>query len=181
MLYRLTHMTGENQNHVETFEDCPITLGRDEDCHFKFDKFKDLAVSGKHAQIEEVTEGAWQIANLGKNGLLVNGVPCDATTRLPNHATIQLGRDGPRVRFDVDQSVGGGISKADVERKKEKTQKFRKDAAARPRPATEEHPVFQPAEPVSSGADARNRKLIIAVGTAVAAILAAVGAIIIMR
>jgi pSer/pThr/pTyr-binding forkhead associated (FHA) protein len=173
-------MTGENANHVETFEECPITLGRDEDCHFKFDKFKDLAVSGKHAQIEEVSEGAWQIANIGKNGVLVNGVPCDTTTKLPNHATIQLGRDGPRIRFDVDQSVGG-ISKADVERKKEKTQKFRKDAVGRARPATEEHPVYQPADVGASTPNTRNRTIMIAVGTAVAAILAVAGAIIVLR
>jgi hypothetical protein len=180
VLYRVTHLTGENANHVEMFEDCPIILGRDEECHVRFDQFKELAVSGKHAEIAEVDEGTWQIANLGKNGLLVNGVPCEATVKLPNHATIQLGKDGPRVRFDVDQSVGG-ISKADVQRKKEKTQKFRRDGIDRPRPATEERPVYQPQEVGGSDPNARNRTIAIAVGAAVAALLAVVVAILILR
>ena len=152
MLYRFTHLSGTNANHVDSVESTPITLGRDDACHIRFDKQKDLAVSAQHARIDEVSEGTWQIENLSKNGVVVNGVACDATAKLPNHSTIQLGKDGPRVRFDVDQNVGG-ISKADVVRK-ERTKKIQKNQVMREKaPTTEERPVFQiPVEtPVSGG------------------------------
>lgn len=147
MIYRFTHISGANASHVDTVETTPITLGRDDSCQVKFDKFKDLAVSSQHAQITEISEGTWQIASLSRNGIVVNGVPCDTSAKLPNHATIQLGRDGPRLRFDVDQTIGGGVTKADVQKK---TQKLRKDVVmSRERaPDTEERPVFNvPAAP----------------------------------
>ncbi len=178
MLYRFTHMSGNNANHVDSVEATPITLGRDDMCHGKFDKFKDLSVSSQHAQIEEVTEGNWQIACLSKNGLVVNGVPVDTTARLPNHSTIQLGKDGPRVRFDVDENVGG-ISRGDVQ-KKERTKKLTKGQVVREKaPTTEERPVFHAQdleEPVRGGP---STVLIVAI---VSGILAAIlGAVIFFR
>ncbi len=171
MLYRFTHLSGANANHVDSVEDVlPITLGRDDSCHVKFDRMKELAVSNKHAQIEEVSEGAWQIANLSKNGLMVNGVPCDTTARLPNHATIQLGKDGPRIRFDVDQNVGG-ISKADVQ-KKAQTKKLTKDQAKREKaPTTEERPVFQPQDLATAQPEPINKVLIIVVAAVALAVV----------
>jgi pSer/pThr/pTyr-binding forkhead associated (FHA) protein len=170
VLYRFTHLSGNSANHVDSVENCPITLGRDEVCQVKFDMQKDLAVSSKHAQIEEISEGTWQIANLSKNGILVNGVPCDSTAKLPNHATIQLGKDGPRVRFDVDQNVGG-ISRADVQ-KKERTKKLNKGQLMREKaPDTEERPVFHVQDLGTAKPDASSKLIFIAVGVGILAVL----------
>lgn len=178
MLYRFTHLSGANVTHVDSVEATPITLGRDDICQVRFDKFKELSVSNQHAQIEEISEGTFQIANLSRNGLLVNGVPCDTTAKLPNHSTIQLGKDGPRVRFDVDQNVGG-ISKADVQ-KKERTKRLTKNQVTREKaPTTEERPVFQVQDLERAEATGSNKVLIVAI---VAALLAAVaGAVIFLR
>lgn len=174
MLYKFTHISGSSANHVDTVEACPIMLGRDDACQIRFDKFKDLAVSGTHAQIDEVSEGTWQIVNLSRNGVIVNGVPCDATAKLPNHSTIQLGKDGPRIRFDVDQNVEG-ISKTDVQKRKQKTKKTVKDdLAARATPDTEERPVFHIAE--AARASGGNKTAYVVAG--VVAALAAIGAIV---
>ena len=180
MLYRFTHLSGANTNHVDSVEDVlPITLGRDDTCHVKFDRMKELAVSSKHAQIEEISEGTWQIANLSRNGLMVNGVPCDTTAKLPNHATIQLGKDGPRVRFDVDQNVGG-ISKADVQ-KKERTRKLTKDQAKREKaPTTEERPVFHVQDlDAAKPEGASNVTVLIVIGVVV--ISAVIGLVLFLR
>lgn len=178
MLYRFTHLSGTKTNNVDTVEAAPITLGRDDLCQIKFDKFKDLAVSAQHAQIVEVTEGNWEIANLSRNGLMVNGVPCDTKARLPNHATIQLGKDGPRVRFDVDQNVGG-ISRADV-MKKQNTKKLAKNAANREKaPTTEERPVFHIPEAESAQPAGSRVLLFVAIGGAILA--AVIGAVLFLR
>jgi pSer/pThr/pTyr-binding forkhead associated (FHA) protein len=174
VLYRFTHLSGNNANHVDSVEETPILLGRDQKCQVRFDEMKDLAVSGQHAQIDEIHEGTWQIANLSKNGMLVNGVPCDETAKLPNHATIQLGKDGPRVRFDVDQNVGG-VSKADVQKRKEQTKKITRGPGAM-RPITEERPVFQLTDVAGPLAVKGSSKLLVLVVVGVGA-LAAIGAI----
>jgi pSer/pThr/pTyr-binding forkhead associated (FHA) protein len=182
VIFRFTHLSGANANHVDTVEAAPITLGRDDLCHVRFDRLKDLAVSGHHAQIEEVSEGTYRIANLSKNGLLVNGVPCDTTAKLPNHATIQLGKDGPRIRFDVDQHIGG-VSKTDVQRKAH-TKKLVKNQVMREKaPTTEERPVFQveglTVEKPAAEAEPISKLLIVAI---VAGILAVIlGAILILK
>src|SRR5207253_3196858 len=117
-------------------------LGRDPTCQIKFDKFKELMVSSVHAEINEISEGEFQINVVSRNGCVVNGIPTEGAAMLPNHSTIQLGKDGPRIRFDVDQNVGG-ISKGDVQ--KQKTAKFAKKTAEdrAPAPDTEERPVFK--------------------------------------
>jgi pSer/pThr/pTyr-binding forkhead associated (FHA) protein len=178
VLYRFTHLSGADANHVDSVEAMPITLGRDDTCHVRFDRMKELAVSSKHAQIEEISEGTWQIANLSRNGLMVNGVPCDTTAKLPNHATIQLGKDGPRIRFDVDQNVGG-ISKADVQ-KKERTKKLTKDQAKREKPpTTEERPVFH-IQDLQAEAPQSGRTFIIIV-IALVVLAAAIGLVFFLR
>jgi pSer/pThr/pTyr-binding forkhead associated (FHA) protein len=157
---RFTHLSGTNQNHVDTVVTTPILLGRDDVCQVHFDTFKELAVSGQHAQIDEVEEGRFQISNLSKNGVLVNGKAVEAPIPLPNHATIQLGKDGPRVRFDVDNNVDG-ISKTDVQKK---TSKFtRKDLQRAPSPDTEERPIFKlpDAQPATKGS--KNNTVLIGV------------------
>lgn len=140
MQFRFTFLSGANAQHVETAESTPILLGRDDGCHIRFDKLKDLSVSGQHARIEMVGEGEFTITNLSKNGVLVNGFPIEETARLPNHATVTLGKDGPRVRFDMDDRVMG-VSRTDVQRK---TAKLRRDQVQPTKsPDTEERPVFK--------------------------------------
>ena len=174
MIYRFTHLSGTNAAHVDTVETLPVTLGRDDACQVRFDKFKDLAVSAQHAQITEISEGTFQISSLSRNGIIVNGVPCDTTAKLPNHATIQLGKDGPRLRFDVDVTIGGGVTKADVV--KARTKKLVKNAVDAGRgPDTEERPVFTPQQLSSPSKSGMSKGMLVGI---VVAALAAVGAVI---
>jgi pSer/pThr/pTyr-binding forkhead associated (FHA) protein len=137
--FQFTHLSGALQGQSVTVETVPILIGRDDGCAVQLDKMKDLAVSSQHAQIDMVSEGVFQLANLSRNATWVNGVVVEASIPLPNHSVIQLGRDGPRIRFDVNQSFGG-ISFA--EEKQRKTAKLDKSRLG-PAPATEERPVFK--------------------------------------
>ncbi len=154
MQYRLTHLSGGNLNHIDIVESTPIVLGRDEACHVRLHREKDLVVSSTHAQIDVAENGGFQIANLSRNGTLVNGVVVEEAAPLPNHATIQLGRDGPRLRFDVDEETHG-ISFAEVKRKTGKIKRQLEKA-----PDTEERPIVQLSEietPVPAADDSAKR------------------------
>jgi pSer/pThr/pTyr-binding forkhead associated (FHA) protein len=138
--FRFTHLSGPNQGHIDTLEKTPILIGRDEICHVRLDKHKDLAVSSQHAQIEMPEEGKYKLSNLSRNGTWINGVVVETTAPIPNHSVIQLGRDGPRLRFDVDENVAG-IS---FQRARETAKLKKKDLADRtPAPDTEERPIFK--------------------------------------
>lgn len=140
MQFRFTHLSGALQGHMDTVEATPILIGRDDGCHVKLDKLKDLAASAQHAQIDMVREGVYRVANLSRNGTFVNGALVEEARELPNHAVLQLGRDGPRLRFDVDENVAGISFHA--EKEKAKTSKLSRDRLGPP-PDTEERPAFK--------------------------------------
>src|SRR5207302_8740666 len=54
--------------------------------------------------IDEAYDGSLKITNLSPNGLSVNGVAVQSSVKLPDRATIQLGHDGPTVRFELTAS-----------------------------------------------------------------------------
>jgi len=47
-----------------------------------------------------------------RNGLLLNGQKVEGKATLPNHAVVEVGVGGPRLRFDFEES--GGISFAKI-------------------------------------------------------------------
>jgi pSer/pThr/pTyr-binding forkhead associated (FHA) protein len=166
--YRFTHLSGTLQGHIDTLETAPILMGRDEACQVKLDKHKDTVVSSQHAQIDEVSEGTFQLANLSRNGTWVNGVLVESSAKLPNHSVIQLGRNGPRIRFDVDESMGG-ISFAQVKQKSAKLNR----GEPTPAPETEERPIFKVSseEKTASKVDARDLGMLPLIAVIVAGVL----------
>lgn len=124
---------------MDTVETTPILIGRDDGCHVKLDKLKDLSVSSQHAQVDMIREGVYQLANLSRNGTFLNGTAVEAAVQLQNHSVIQLGRDGPRLRFDADERVGGISFAAEKEKKTGKLERGRLG----PAPDTEERPAFK--------------------------------------
>lgn len=104
----LTHLSGSRRGTVETLGAVPLKLGRADDCHVKFDAEKDLKVSAYHAELRADGDGGLLIADLeSKNGVLVNGVKVQAAAPVPNHAVVELGADGPRLKLTFQKGSGG--------------------------------------------------------------------------
>ena len=103
----ITHLTGANANREERFFfDGPkeLKLGRDLECSIRFDPDKDDIVSRQHAliRIERLDPFSCTIRDLGsRNGTFVAGKRIDGTANLEPGDEIELGAQGPRVRFDV--------------------------------------------------------------------------------
>lgn len=103
----VTYLTGSKQNLVETVRGAPVWLGRAEKCQVRFDPTEDLKVSGLHAELREA-EGRVTVHDLGsRNGVYLNGVKVEESAEVPNRATIQLGKDGPRIRLSFEEAAGG--------------------------------------------------------------------------
>ena len=103
----ITHLSGSRRNAVETFGNLPVKLGRAVDNDVKFDPEKDIKVSAHHAEVRSDGEGGLAIVDLSKNGVLVNGAKIDGTAALPNHAVVELGVDGPRLKVKYEAGSGG--------------------------------------------------------------------------
>jgi FHA domain-containing protein/uncharacterized protein DUF1707 len=83
-----------------------ITIGRSSDCDFVV---SDPTVSRRHASIEVVEEGAWQLRDLGSaNGSRLNGWRIAAATDVRPGDELQLGE----CRFILDRSCGRSDSGA---------------------------------------------------------------------
>jgi predicted component of type VI protein secretion system len=106
----VTHLSGSRRNAVETFGNLPVKLGRADDNDVKFDAEQDIKVSAHHAEVRSDGEGGLQVVDLSKNGVLVNGAKIDGTAPLPNHAVLELGTDGPRLKVRFESAGSRGIS-----------------------------------------------------------------------
>ena len=85
----------------------PVWLGRAEKCQVRFDPTEDLKVSAVHAELREA-DGQVTIHDLdSRNGVFVNGEEVETSADVPNRATIQLGKDGPRIRLSFEEAAGG--------------------------------------------------------------------------
>ena len=102
------HLSGSKANQIEQFSAEDLTelvIGRDRSATIVFDAPGDDLVSRRHAAIRRRPGDAvaYEIADLGSsNGTFVNGVRIAAETELQPGDTIELGRGGPRVSFDLD-------------------------------------------------------------------------------
>ncbi|MBI3723463.1 FHA domain-containing protein [bacterium] len=83
MQFRLTHLSGGHANQIDVVGGTPILLGRDDVCHVRIHREKDLVVSSQHAQIDEAEGGGFQIANLSRNPTPRSGrsLPCRSSHR----------------------------------------------------------------------------------------------------
>lgn len=120
----VTHLTGSKKNTVESVRGAPIWFGRAEKCQIRFDPKVDRKVSAIHAELREGEDGGITVHDLGsRNGVLLNGEKLDASARVTNRSTLQLGVDGPRVRLEFEEAAGGisfGRVRSDTRRKLDK-------------------------------------------------------------
>ncbi|MCO5170093.1 MAG: FHA domain-containing protein [Planctomycetes bacterium] len=102
----ITHLTGARRNAVETFATLPLKLGRAGECQVRFDPEQDAKVSATHAELRGDGEGGLVVVDLGsKNGVLVNGVRVDGSAGVPNHAVLEVGAGGPRLKLTFQQGA----------------------------------------------------------------------------
>jgi predicted component of type VI protein secretion system len=104
----ITHLSGARRNAVETFATLPLKLGRAGGCDVRFDPDQDVKVSAEHAELRSDGQGGLSIADLqSTNGVLVNGVRVDGSAPVPNHAVIEVGADGPRLKLTFERGAHG--------------------------------------------------------------------------
>jgi predicted component of type VI protein secretion system len=105
----ITHLSGGRKGAVDTFSALPLKVGRSPECELKFDPEADARVSAVHAELRSDGDGGLVVVDLGsKNGLLLNGAKVGGEAKVPNHATIEVGEGGPRVKVTFEAT--GGIS-----------------------------------------------------------------------
>lgn len=104
----ITHLTGARRNAVETFATLPLKLGRADECDVRFDPEQDIKVSAVHAELRSDGEGGLVIVDLqSTNGVLVNGVRVEGEAPVPNHAVIEVGAEGPRLKLTYEKGAHG--------------------------------------------------------------------------
>jgi serine/threonine-protein kinase len=80
-----------------------IRIGRSPDNDIILD---DPLVSRHHLELEQSSaksSGSWQLVNQGTNGTFLNGILVSRVF-LPDNALIQLAREGPLLKFQIQQS-----------------------------------------------------------------------------
>ncbi|MBL4850479.1 MAG: FHA domain-containing protein [Planctomycetes bacterium] len=119
----VTHLTGSKQSKVECVRGAPIWFGRAEKCQIRFDPTEDLKVSAIHAELREGEEGVTLHDLDSRNGVLLDGERIDGVASVANRSTIQLGHEGPRLRLEFEEALGGisfGRVRKDTRRKLDK-------------------------------------------------------------
>jgi S1-C subfamily serine protease len=90
-------MTGARSGQTLRFDKGVIVVGRHAVCDLRFDPEKDLDVSGRHAEIRNLSE-VYTLHDTGStNGTLVNGSRISEDVVLKDGDRIQFGRSGPEI------------------------------------------------------------------------------------
>jgi S1-C subfamily serine protease len=103
----IAHLNGSKTNQIEQFPldtSDELLIGRDPGAAIAFDMQRDDAVSRRHAmiRIERGEAPAVKLVDLGSsNGTLVNGQRVAGETELQPGDVVELGRNGPKFRFDL--------------------------------------------------------------------------------
>ncbi|MCC6749378.1 MAG: FHA domain-containing protein [Deltaproteobacteria bacterium] len=97
MACQLTFLSGARAGSSVRLDQATFWLGRDPRCEVAFDAQRDLMVSSRHAEVSLVG-GTWQLRDASTNGTFVNGQPVKQVVLQPGDV-IELGREGPQVRF----------------------------------------------------------------------------------
>ena len=106
MKARLAHLTGGRTGESAVIWKSCAMLGRSSQADVRFDPDGDRMVAGRHAALTW-HDGVWTIRDLGSaNGTFVDGSRAHGETALRDGSIIQLGRDGPQVRFSVIREAG---------------------------------------------------------------------------
>jgi pSer/pThr/pTyr-binding forkhead associated (FHA) protein len=106
MKARLAHLTGGRVGEAAIIWKSCAMLGRSPEADVRFGPEGDRMVAGRHASLTW-HEGVWTVRDLGSaNGTYVDGSRVHGETALRDGSIIQLGRDGPQVRFSVIWEAG---------------------------------------------------------------------------
>jgi pSer/pThr/pTyr-binding forkhead associated (FHA) protein len=101
MKARLAHLTGGRVGEAAIIWKSCAMLGRSPEADVRFGPDGDRMVAGRHASLTW-HEGVWLVRDLGSaNGTYVDGSRVHGETALRDGSIIQLGRDGPQVRFSI--------------------------------------------------------------------------------
>lgn len=106
MKARLVHLTGGRVGESAVIWKSCAMLGRSSHADVRFGPDGDRVVAGRHAALAW-RDGVWAVRDLGSaNGTFVDGSRVHGETALRDGSVIQLGRDGPQVRFSVIWEAG---------------------------------------------------------------------------
>ena len=103
----IRHVSGSKANQIEILplgETTEITIGRDPAAKVSFSGSNDDVVSRRHAVIRVSEEDpiAFKLADLGSsNGTYLNGEKVKGEVELLPEDTIELGKNGPKLIFDI--------------------------------------------------------------------------------
>jgi S1-C subfamily serine protease len=103
----IAHLNGSKASQIEQFPfdtTSELLIGRDPAAAIAFDLQRDDAVSRRHAmiRIDRAETHSVKLVDLGSsNGTLVNGRPIAQETVLEPGDIVELGRSGPKFRFDL--------------------------------------------------------------------------------
>lgn len=98
---RITWLTGPRTGESLVLDKAYVTIGRHPMADIRFSPDEDLTVSGRHAAIL-LRDGVFLLRDLGStNGTLVNGHRLTGEHVLGDRDQIQLGANGPALRFGI--------------------------------------------------------------------------------
>jgi pSer/pThr/pTyr-binding forkhead associated (FHA) protein len=101
MKARLAHLTGGRTGETAVVWKSCAMLGRSPQADVRFGPDGDRMVAARHAALAW-HDGVWTVRDLGgTNGTFVDGSRVHGETALRDGSIIQLGPDGPQVRFSV--------------------------------------------------------------------------------
>lgn len=107
------HLSGSRTNQEDTFQAgarVELLIGREADCHVRYDQDRDDIVSRRHARMLVTEEGGVLHVTLSDlhsaNGLFVNGARVVADTALEHGDVVRLGLEGPEFLFKIDPPPG---------------------------------------------------------------------------
>ncbi|HUO84926.1 MAG TPA: FHA domain-containing protein [Thermoanaerobaculia bacterium] len=100
MELKIQHLTGSRTGQEAVYEQDSVLLGRNPSSTITFDPYKDILVSGRHAEIVREAD-RWAVQDLGStNGTFVDGEKVSNRRLLHPGDVIELGRGGPRIRVE---------------------------------------------------------------------------------
>lgn len=101
MKARISYLTGPRAGQSLVLDKPYVTIGRHPLSDVRFSPDEDLTVSGRHAALV-LRDGVYLLRDLGStNGTLVNGVRLFGEHVLADRDVIQLGANGPSLRFGI--------------------------------------------------------------------------------
>lgn len=105
----LTRLAGFKRGESLRFSSSPVSLGTAATSQMAFDPTWDRTVSATHAVLEWRGD-SWWIRDQSKDGVWSKGRRCAGEEKIAPGSELELGRGGPRLKFDYVPAVAGAGS-----------------------------------------------------------------------